>query len=114
MKKKVHSKAFNRTVSLICLAVFLVGLGFVGFGAYSLISLYCEQQELIRIKENLNEESQKQNQYAELKFDEYYSVYVEDGYALYNDTENDDFFHKIKESTLFDFFSVSESIYWFR
>lgn len=89
MKKKVHSKAFNRTVSLICLAVFLAGLVFVGFGAYSLISLYCEQQELIRIKENLNEESQKQNQYAELKFDEYYSVYVEDGYALYNDTEND-------------------------
>lgn len=89
MKAKVHSKAFNRTVSIACLVVFLIGLGFVGFGAYHLISLYRKQQELIGIKDNLNEESQKQNKYEELKFDEYYSVYVEDGYALYNDTEND-------------------------
>lgn len=86
---KVHSKLFNRTVSLIYLGAFVLGILCVAFGTYQVVSLYKENQRLLEIKENLEEGINKQNTFEEFHFDEYYSVYVEDGYALYDDKENE-------------------------
>ena len=41
------------------------------------------------IKENLENGANKQDVFEEFHFDEYYSVFVEDGYALYDDKENE-------------------------
>lgn len=86
---KVKPKFVNRTISIICLAVFVVGLVLLGYGSYKIISLYNQNQKLTSIRDNLQTTQKVQNQYEQLHYDEYYSVYVEDGYALYDDKENE-------------------------
>ncbi len=86
---KAKPKVINRIFSFICLGVFFVSIIIMGFGIYHVTKLYHENQNLSSIKENLQTQTQYQNQYEAYHFDEYYSVYVEDGYALYNDGENE-------------------------
>lgn len=86
---KVKPKFVNRTISIICLAIFVVGLVLLGYGSYKIISLYSQNKKLTSIRDNLQTTQNVQNQYEQLHYDEYYSVYVEDGYALYDDKENE-------------------------
>ena len=81
---KVKSKFFNRTLSIVYLLLFVVGIAAVGFSTYVVVSLYHENQRLEQIKNDLINNSQTNNQFEELHFDEFYSVYVENGYAIYD------------------------------
>lgn len=89
IKMKATPKIINRIISFICIGVFAVGIISLGVGTFFGIKLYKENQELTNIRDNLIDNNNKQSQYDVYKFDEYYSVYVEDGYALYDDTDND-------------------------
>lgn len=85
---KPRSKIVNRVISIVCLGIFACSLVVLGFGAHHVISLYVENQNLISIKENLENNLTIQNQFEELHYDAYYSVYVEGDYALFDDTED--------------------------
>jgi hypothetical protein len=86
---KVHSKIINRAISFIYLGFFVLGIACVALGTVQVINLYMENQRLLEIKENLENGANKQDVFEEFHFDEYYSVFVEDGYALYDDKENE-------------------------
>ena len=86
---KAKPKFINRIISFICIGIFIAGVISVGVGTILGVRLYKENQELESLRENLIENIDKQSQYDVFNFDDYYSVYVEDGYALYDDTEED-------------------------
>lgn len=86
---KTRPKIFNRVISFLYLGLFLVGIACVGIATYFIVVLYNENQYLSEIKNNLLTQTEKYETFEELHYDDYYSVYVEDGYALYDDTEND-------------------------
>ena len=50
---KVHSKIFNRTVSILYLCAFVFGIACVGASTYIVFNLYKENIRLGQIKENL-------------------------------------------------------------
>ena len=85
---KVHSKFFNRTVSILYLCIFFFGLASVGFSTYVVVNLYNENIRLQQIKENLENGLNKQDVFEELHFDDYYSVYVDGDYAIYDDKDS--------------------------
>lgn len=85
---KIHSKLFNRTVSIIYICIFVFGLGCVGFSIYMISNLYNENLHLQQIKENLENGINKQDIFEELHFDDYYSVYVDGDYAVYDDKDS--------------------------
>ena len=85
---KTRSKITNRIISVLCLGVFACSLVALGFGTYNVISLYVENQNLLSIKESLENNLNTQNQFDELHYDSYYSVYVEGDYAIFDDTED--------------------------
>ena len=82
--KKVKSKFFNRTISVIYLLLFVVGIAVVGFSTYVVVSLYHENLRLQEVKDDLINNSHNNSEFEELHFDDYYSVYVENGYAIYD------------------------------
>ena len=86
---KARSKFINRTISFIYLGLFVLGIACVALGTVQVVNLYKENQRLLEIKENLENGITKQDTFEEFHFDEYYSVFVEDGYALYDDKENE-------------------------
>ena len=81
---KVKSKLFNRTFSIICLFFFVGGLAAIGASTYFVVNLYHENQRLNEVKQNLIDHSTTNKEHDELHFDDYYSVYVENGYAIYD------------------------------
>ena len=86
---KVRSKLTNRAISILCLSVFVLGIALVGVSTYVVYSLYKENQRLEEIKNNISGNVEAQLGFEELHFDDYYSVYVDDGYQLIDDTNED-------------------------
>jgi hypothetical protein len=84
---KVHSKLFNRTISLLYLCAFVIGIFCVGASTYVIVNLYNENQRLEQIKQNLEDGLNNQDVFEEFHFDDYYSVYVDGDYAIYDDKE---------------------------
>ena len=85
---KVHSKIFNRTVSILYLCAFVFGIACVGASTYLVFNLYKEYIRLGQIKENLENGLSKQDVFEEFHFDDYYSVYVDGDYAIYDGKDN--------------------------
>lgn len=79
---KVKSKITNRTISVLSLFLFVIGIALVGVSTYVIVTLYNQKEYLETIKNNIQGNVAIQDKYSEFHFDEYYSVYVEDGYAL--------------------------------
>lgn len=84
------SKIKNRTISIISLVCFALGIGILSFVSVHFVSEYITQQELINKRDELLEEKEYQDNLPD--DEDYYQVYVKDNYSIYD-----------KEGTLFIF-----------
>ncbi len=86
---KIRSKAENRTISIIAIIIFVISIVLVIASVIWIMNLYKENDRLNHIKDNLVRQIENQSDYKELHEDQYYTVYVEDDYAVFNDTQGD-------------------------
>ena len=81
---KIRTKEFNRAMSFVYLGLIVIALAITAFLVVNYISTYKRNQELIHIRDQLIEDMNNQRAYTELHLDEYYSIIVEDKYALFS------------------------------
>lgn len=93
---KVRSKLTNRLISFGYILIFIISLVVLGIGTSYLISLYKENKVLENIKNNLENSSSKNSKYEELHLDEYYNVFVSDGYSLSGDNNSSSIYYFTK------------------